>query len=57
VEKTETKTLNIKLHEDLVERLRAHCKERQMTIKEFVTDAIIEKLRLVHKEKRKKPRL
>jgi len=28
-----------------------------MTIKEFVTDAIIEKLALVYKERRKKPRL
>ena len=57
MEKTETKMLNIRLHEELMGRLRAHCKERQMTIKEFVTDAIIEKLRLVHKERRKKTRM
>jgi CCR4-NOT transcriptional regulation complex NOT5 subunit len=57
VEKIETKMLNIRLHEELMERLRAHCKEREMTIKEFVTDAIIEKLKLAHTERRKKPRL
>jgi hypothetical protein len=57
VEKTENKMLNITLHEELLERIRAHCKERDMTIREFVTDAVIEKLRLAHKEKRKKPRL
>jgi hypothetical protein len=57
MEKTETKMLTIKLHEELMERLRAHCKEREMTIKEFVTDAIIDKLKLAHKERRKKPRL
>jgi predicted HicB family RNase H-like nuclease len=57
VEKTETKMLNVRLHEELVERLRAHCRERQITVKEFVTDAIIEKLRLAHKERRKKPRM
>ena len=57
MEKTETKMLNIRLHEELAERLRAHCKDRDMTIKEFVTDAIVEKLKLAHKERRKKPRL
>ena len=57
MEKTKTKMLNVRLHEELVERLRAHCRERQITIKEFVTDAIIEKLRLAHKERRKKPRM
>jgi len=49
--------LNIRLHAELVERLRAHCRERNMTIKEFVTDAIIDNLRLANKERRKKPRL
>ena len=49
--------INIRVHEELMERLRAHCKERQITIKEFVTDAIIEKLRLTNKERRKKRRL
>jgi hypothetical protein len=57
VEKTKNKKLGITLHEEIMDRIRAHCKERDMTIKEFVIDAVIEKLRLAHKEKRKKPRL
>ena len=57
MEKTETKMLNVRLHEELVERVRAHCRERNMTIKEFVTDAIIEKLELAYKDRREKPRL
>ena len=56
-EKTETKLLNIMLPEELMERVQALCAQRDMTIQEFVTDAIIEKLDLVHKERRKKSRL
>ena len=56
-EKTKTKLLNIMLPEELMKRLRVHCKERDMTVKDFVTDAIIEKLKLAYKERRKKPRL
>jgi len=57
VEKTETKQLKITLHEELLERVKSYCSERDMKVKEFVTDAIIEKLRLAYKERRKKPRL
>jgi hypothetical protein len=56
-EETETKLLNVKLPEELMERIHTFCTERDMTIQEFVTDAIIEKLELVYKERRKKPRL
>ena len=56
-EKTETKPLNILLPEELMERVQTLCAERNMTIQDFVTDAIIEKLGLVHKERRKKSRL
>ena len=56
-EKTETKLLNIVLPEELMERVQALCDERNMTIKEFVTDAIIEKLEIAYKERRKRPRL
>ena len=57
MEKTETKLLKITLHEELLERVKSYCSERDMKVKEFVTDAIIEKLRLAYKERRKKPRL
>jgi hypothetical protein len=56
-EKTETKMLNIMIPEELLERVQSYCNEKNMTFKEFVTDAIIEKLNLVYKERRKKARL
>jgi hypothetical protein len=33
------------------------CAEKEMAIRDFVTDAIIEKLELANKERRKKSRL
>ena len=56
-EKTETKLLNITLPEELKERVKTLCADKDMTIQDFVTDAIIEKLELVYKERRKKSRL
>ena len=55
--KTDPKRLNIILPEELLERVQAFCTERDMTILEFFHDAIIEKLELAYKEKRKRPRL
>ena len=55
--KTETNLLNIMIPEELLERIQTYCNERDMDVKEFVTDAIIEKLELANKERRKKPRL
>ncbi len=57
LEKTETKQLNITLPEELMERVQIFCAERDMTIQDFVTDAIIEKLEIAYKERRKKSRL
>ena len=54
---TETQLLNIMLPEELMERVQSYCDEKGMTVKEFVSDAIIEKLELVYKERRKRPRL
>lgn len=56
-EKPPGKLLNIMLPEDLINRVNAVCADKDISIQEFVTDAIIEKLTLVHKEKRKKIRL
>jgi len=56
-ENSETKLLYIIMPEELMERVQSYCNERDMTVKEFVTDAIIEKLKLAYKERRKKPRL
>lgn len=52
-----TKPINIMLQEELISRVNAVCADQDMTIQEFVTDAIIEKLTLVYKERRKKDRL
>ena len=56
-EKADAKELNIMLPEELMERIQTLCAERDMTIQDFATDAIIEKLELAHKERRKKSRL
>lgn len=52
-----TKPINIMLQEELITRVNAVCADRNMTIQEFVTDAVIEKLELVYKERRTKGRL
>ena len=49
--------MDIVLHEELMERIQSYCNERNMDVKEFLNDAIIEKLELANKERRKKPRL
>ena len=56
-EETETEILNTGLPKGLIKRVKTFCDENEMTIQDFVTDAIIEKLALVHKERRKRPRL
>jgi len=53
----ETGMINIRLPNDLFKRVKARCDENEATIQEFVTDAIIEKLELSHKERRRKHRL
>ncbi len=49
--------LNIRLPNDLFKRVKTCCDENEITIQDFVTDAIIEKLELSHKERRRKLRL
>jgi len=56
-EETETEIFSTGLPKGLIERVKTFCDENEMTIQDFVTDAIIEKLALVHKERRQRPRL
>ncbi|MBW2604014.1 MAG: hypothetical protein JRE28_06805 [Deltaproteobacteria bacterium] len=56
-EKIEIEILKIMLPTELFKRVEALCAEKEMTIQEFATDAIIEKLELANKERRKKSRL
>ena len=57
MEKTEKKLLNIVLPVELIERVNAVCADKDITIEEFVTDAILDSLELVYKDRRKRPRL
>ena len=57
IDNNETKLLNVLLPEALMERTQSFCAERDMTVEEFTTDAIIEKLQLAFKDRRIKPRL
>ena len=57
VKKTETKLLNILLPKELIDTVNTFCADKDITIQEFVTDAMIEKLRLAYKEKRTDHRL
>ncbi len=45
------------LPKKLIKRIKVVCENKEMSIQDFVSDAIIEKLELVHKERRKKQRL
>jgi len=56
-ENSETQMLNIRLQEELIKRVKSICAEKEITVQDFVADAIIEKIGLVHKERRKKSRL
>ena len=56
-EETETEILSTGLPKGLMKRVKAFCNESKITIQDFVIDAIIEKLALVYKERRRKPRL
>ncbi len=56
-ENSETHMLNIRLRKELLKRVESLCDEKEITVQDFVTDAILEKLELVHKERRKKSRL
>ena len=56
-EMTKTKPINIMLPAELVDRVNIVCADKEITIQEFVVDAIIEKLELIHKDRRKRPRL
>ncbi|MDA8137256.1 MAG: hypothetical protein M0036_01280 [Desulfobacteraceae bacterium] len=49
--------MQIEIPEALADRIRSYCEKNDTEPKEFVFDAIIEKLEQVHKERRKKPRI
>ena len=56
-EKTEFEIISAMIPKDLKKRVKTFCDDNQMTIRHFIADAIIDKLELAHKERRKKSRL
>jgi NRPS condensation-like uncharacterized protein len=56
-EETDPEILSTGLPKGLIKRVKTFCDENKITIQDFVIDATIEKLALVHKERRKRPRL
>ena len=55
--KAENEIIKTGLPKKLIKRIVVFCDNKEMSIQDFVSDAIIEKLELVHKERRKKQRL
>ena len=55
IEMTKTKPINIILPAELIDRVNVVCTDKDIPIQEFVTDAIIDKLELVYKDRRKRP--
>ena len=56
-DETGTEMFSTGLPKGLIGRVKTFCDEKEMTIQDFMTDAIIDTLALVHKERRKKSRL
>jgi len=57
MEKTEKRLLNIMLPVELIQRVNAVCADKDITIQEFVADAILDRLELVYKDRRRRQRL
>ena len=56
-ENSETQNLQIKMPQELLNRVNTHCERISMAVDEFILDAITEKLELAYKERRRKQRL
>jgi NRPS condensation-like uncharacterized protein len=49
--------LKIKISKTLVDRVQNHCRKHNITVDDFILDAVTAKLRLENKERRKRQRL
>jgi predicted DNA binding CopG/RHH family protein len=56
-ENGETQSVRIDVPQSLMLRVRNHCNKRDIPIQEFIRDALSEKLEMVHKERRRRPRV
>lgn len=53
----DTQSFRIDIPQSLMSRVHNHCTKRNLTVQEFIRDALSEKLEMVHKERRRKPRV
>lgn len=53
----ETQSVRIDILQSLMSRVHNHCNKHDITIQEFIRDALSEKLEMVHKERRRKQRV
>ncbi len=53
----DTQSVRIDIPQSLMSRVHSHCNKRNITIEEFIRDALSEKLEMAHKERRRKQRV
>lgn len=56
-ENGDTESVRIDIPQSLMSRVHNHCTKRNITIQEFIRDALSEKLAMAHKERRRKQRV
>ncbi|MDJ0808564.1 MAG: hypothetical protein QNJ48_03165 [Desulfobacterales bacterium] len=53
----DTQSIRFDIPESLLSRVHSYCNKRNITIEEFIRDALSEKLEMAHKERRRKQRV
>ena len=53
----DTQSVRIDIPQSLMSRVHNHCNKRDITVQEFIRDALSEKLEMAHKERRRKQRV
>ncbi len=56
-ENGDTQNVRIDMPQSLMSRVHNYCNKRNITIQEFIRDALSEKLEMAHKERRRKQRV
>lgn len=50
-------SVHIDVPQSLMSRVHGYCDKHDLTVQEFIRDALSEKLIMAHKERRRKPRV
>ena len=53
----DTQSVRIDIPQSLMSRVHNNCNKRDITVQEFIRDALSEKLEMAHKERRRKQRV